>query len=139
MKKLKSSKHSYTFSFINLDALNAEKLFNILSQPENVELIVGKNKSYNDIWNVINFQDDDFKTYNYETIEYISDLDYDNSDEAYVVGFNYNQKLEKETLKDIYNNLFLPILKTIDDKIESSKHVGLTSEYVEVEREKFTL
>lgn len=139
MKKLKSSKHSYTFSFINLDALNAEKLFNILSQPENVELIVGKNKSYNDIWNVINFQDDDFKTYNYETIEYISDLDYDNSDEAYVIGFNYNQKLDKETLKDIYNNLFLPILKTIDDKIESSKHVGLTSEYVEVEREKFTL
>lgn len=139
MKKLKSSKHSYTFSFINLDALNAEKLFNILSQPENVELIVGKNKSYNDIWNVINFQDDDFKTYNYETIEYISDLDYDNSDEAYVIGFNHNQKLDKETLKDIYNNLFLPILKTIDDKIESSKHVGLTSEYVEVEREKFTL
>lgn len=138
MKKTVSQKHSYTFSFINLTYPVAEQMFTILARPEAVKNIVGANASYDNIWNVINFQEDDFKTYNYETIETIFDLDYDNADDAYVVGFKFYKKLDKETLADIYHNLLLPILKSIDEKIESSKVVRLNSEYVEVESEKFT-
>lgn len=132
MKSLNYAEYTFVFDFnkagINFDDA-CEEVFKILSTPEKVEKIIGKNESYDKIWNQVAFEEEDFVSYVRDVIEYVCDDYYENNSESqYVIGFKFHEQIDEATLRSIYQEVFLPLLKSTDENIES---IGVFNEYLE--------
>lgn len=144
MKSLNYAEYTFVFDFkkanIHFEDAFEFVCFKTLSNPETVEQIIGKNETYDKLWNKVAFEERGFVSYVRDVIEYVFDDYYENDSlTQYVIGFKYHEKIDEATLRSIYQEVFLPLLKKADEHIES---VGVFNEYLEyrvVEKNNFKI
>ncbi len=133
----------YTFGFTTTDDLNfetpSENVFIALRDPEKIKNILKDTTTYDKHFNVITRQEDDFTCHLYDFIEFINDFDDIDDENAFIIGFETNATMLEEDLKDIYNNIFIPLFSVISDKVKPTGRILSYKEYVETHHEIITV
>ncbi len=133
----------YTFGFTTTDGLNfetpSENVFIALRDPEKIKRILKDTTTYDKHFNIITHQEDDFTCHLYDTIEFINDFDDIDDENAFLIGFETSTTMLEQDLKDIYNNVFIPLFSVLSDKVKPTGRILSYKEYVETEHETITV